>query len=99
MTISPAGAIKSLQKKRAQRDDVIKRAPVKPQMLESHVQNMMEIWHFCTPTGAASFSQSFLRSLSVDVTIAQFYLFSDRGTLMTFMVDFYILSHASASQK
>ncbi len=40
-------AIKPPQKKRTQRDDIIQRAPVKAQMMENHVDNMMEIGHFC----------------------------------------------------
>uniref|UniRef100_A0A8D0AMC7 DEF6 guanine nucleotide exchange factor a n=1 Tax=Sander lucioperca TaxID=283035 RepID=A0A8D0AMC7_SANLU len=31
--------------RRAQQDDVIKRAPVKPPLVENNVENMMEIWH------------------------------------------------------
>lgn len=39
-------AIKPFQKKGAQREDIITRAPVKPQTMENLVENMMEIWHF-----------------------------------------------------
>ncbi len=42
---SSVAAIKPPQKKRTPRDDVIKRAPVKAQTMENHVENMMEIWH------------------------------------------------------
>ena len=41
------GLIKPLQKNRLQRDDKIKRAPVKPQMIENHMWNMLEIWLLC----------------------------------------------------
>ncbi len=37
------GAIKLLQKKRAQGDDVIKWAPVKPQTVVNDIEDMMEI--------------------------------------------------------
>ncbi len=47
MLILQSGAIKPLQKKKMQGDDVIKRAPVKPQMVENHVEDIMEIWHLC----------------------------------------------------
>lgn len=33
-----------LQKKNTQQDEVTKRAPVKPQMTENNVENVMEIW-------------------------------------------------------
>ncbi len=39
--------IKPLQKKRAPRDDVIKREPGKSQMVENNVENIMDMWHFC----------------------------------------------------
>ncbi len=41
------GASKPLQEKRALWDDVIKSAPVKPQIAENHVENLREIWHLC----------------------------------------------------
>ncbi len=40
-------SFKPLQKKRTQQDDIIKRAPVRAQTMKNHVENMMEIWHFC----------------------------------------------------
>ncbi len=42
-----SGAIKPLQMKRAQQDDVIKTVPDKPLMVENIVENVMEIWHLC----------------------------------------------------
>ncbi len=42
-----SGAIKPLQEQRAQRDGAIKWAPVRPQMEEKNVENIMEIWHLC----------------------------------------------------
>lgn len=36
-----------LQKKRAQQDDGIKRAPVEPHMVKNIVENSMEMWYFC----------------------------------------------------
>lgn len=44
MLILQSGAIKSLQKKRAQRDDVIKRTPVK---LQTHENNVETWWKYC----------------------------------------------------
>ena len=38
--IFTAGAIKPLQKKRTQQDNIIKRAAVKGQMMENHVENL-----------------------------------------------------------
>ncbi len=40
--IFQSGAIKTLQKKRTEQDDVIERAPVK-----SNAAKVMEIWHLC----------------------------------------------------
>lgn len=37
--------IPPLQKKRAQQDYIIKRAPVEPQTVTNNVENTMEIWH------------------------------------------------------
>lgn len=42
--IFQSGAIKPPQKKRAKRNDVSTRAPVKPQMMKNHAENMMEIF-------------------------------------------------------
>lgn len=39
-------AIKPLQKKSAQQDDTIKRAPVNPLTMESDLENVMEIYIF-----------------------------------------------------
>lgn len=44
---SPVGAIKPLQKKRTQQDEVNKKEPVKPQTVENDEESMMEILHLC----------------------------------------------------
>lgn len=54
------GAIKPLQEKRPQPDDVIKRQPVKPQTNENDVENMMAKYAFwvvsCINLGKVSLS-------------------------------------------
>lgn len=45
-TLQP-GAVKPLQRKRAQQDDIIKRPPAKLQSMKKHIENIMEIQLLC----------------------------------------------------
>ncbi len=47
MLILQSGAIKQLQMKSGQRDDVVKRPPVNLEMMENHAENIIEMWHIC----------------------------------------------------
>lgn len=47
MVLVQSVANKPLQKNRAQQDEVIKRALVKPQMVENNVENLIEMLDSC----------------------------------------------------